>query len=169
MDLGRTFAHAASQAPGGPRVGAAFWEDLPEGFRFVTRGKTLSEAEILDFGFRHDPQPFHIDVEAAREFGFDTVIASGFQTLLTSFTLVFQFGLHPGNTLPSPGVETMQFLQPVNPGDTLKVHAEVTASRPSATRPDRGITKIRYLTHNQHAQVVMQVDCVHFFRRRGCD
>jgi acyl dehydratase len=115
-----------------------WFEDFTVGQRFATAGCTISEAQILEFGWAHDPQPFHIDVEAARAGPFGGLIASGFQTLLVAFRLVYQERIINAASLGSPGLDEVRWLRPVRPGDTLRVSGEVREARPSRSRPDRG-------------------------------
>jgi len=130
-----------------------WFEDFAVGQRFATAGCTLSEAQILEFGWSHDPQPFHIDVEAAREGPFGGLIASGFQTLLVAASL------------GSPGLDEVRWLRPVRPGDTLGVSAEVHEVRPSRSRPDRGLVTIAYTVSDQTGTPVMSFRAMHLLSR----
>ena len=146
--------------------GESYFEDFPVGRSFTTRGATLSEAQILAFAWEWDPQPFHIDVEAAADWGYGGLIASGFQTLLVAFRLVFQENVWTHCSLGSPGIEALRWLLPVRPGDTLRCHGEVLEARESRSKPDRGFVKIRYDVLNQKDEVVADMLSTHIFRRR---
>jgi acyl dehydratase len=143
-----------------------FFEDFPVGRTFRTRGATLTEAQILDFAWQWDPQPFHLDTEAAADWGYGGLIASGFHTLLIGFRLVAQENVWINCSLGSPGMDEVRWLLPVRPGDTLHVEAEVLEARESASKPDRGIVKIRYATLNQKGETVMTMLGTQIFRRR---
>ncbi len=143
-----------------------YFEDFPPGRTFKTRGMTLTEAQIMDFAWDWDPQPFHIDAEAARDGPFGGIIGSGFQTLLVTFRLWFQENLMNACSMGSPGIDELRWLKPVRPGDTLHVEAEVLESRPSGSKPDRGYVKIRYATVNQTGETVMTYMANHIFRKR---
>ncbi len=143
-----------------------FLDDLPEGYRFDTGSRTLSEADILAFAREHDPQPFHLDREAAEATHFGGLIASGFHTLLTAFALTLEADIWNEASLGSPGMDKLRWLKPVRPGDTLRVSAEVRSSTPSGSRPDRGRAVIAYAVLNQKGETVMTYECVHIFRRR---
>lgn len=143
-----------------------WWEDFAPGQAFTTGGATLTEAQIIEFAMRHDPQPFHIDAEAAKETFYGGLIASGFQTLLTTFRLFHAENIINTCSLGSPGIENLRWLIPVRPGDTLRVRGEVLETRPSRSRPDRGFATIAYATTNQKGETVMTYRCPHIFARR---
>jgi acyl dehydratase len=147
-------------------MGDLWFEDFTPGRRFATAGCTLSEGQILDFAWSHDPQPFHIDKVAAEASPYGGIIASGFQTLLVSFRLVYQERIINAASLGSPGLDELRWLRPVRPGDTLKVAAEVLDSRPSSTKPDRGLVTIAYTVSNQAGEAVMTYRALHLLRRR---
>lgn len=143
-----------------------WFEDFAPGQRFRTAGATLSEAQILEFAWAHDPQPFHLDVEAAAASPYGGIIASGFQTLLVSFRLIYQERIINAASLGSPGLDELRWPRPIRPGDTLKVEAEVRECRPSASRPDRGLVTIAYTVLNQKDEPVMTYRAMHLLRRR---
>jgi acyl dehydratase len=143
-----------------------WFEDFAAGQRFATAGCTLSEAQILDFGWAHDPQPFHIDREAATAGPFGGLIGSGFQTLLVAFRLVYQERIINAASLGSPGLDELRWLQPVRPGDTLRVAGEVVEVRASRSRPDRGLVTIAYTVRNQREEAVMTFRALHLLLRR---
>lgn len=143
-----------------------FFDDLPVGFRFQTAAQTLPLEAITDFAQQWDPQPFHIDPDAAAASPYGGIIASGFHTLLTSFTQTLKAGIWNEASMGSPGMTDIQWLRPVRPGDTLRTRAEVVASVPSTTRPDRGRTTITYEVENQSGEVVMRYTAIHILRRK---
>lgn len=143
-----------------------YFEDLGVGDRFETGTRALSRDEILGFAEQWDPQPFHLDEEAARASPFGGLIASGFHTLLTAFTLTLKADVWNEASMGSPGMEEVRWLVPVRPGDVLRVRAQVLESVPSRSRPDRGRTRIRYEVINQDDVMVMSYTCTHILRRR---
>lgn len=147
-------------------MGDRWFEDFATGQVFETRGCTLSEAQILDFAWQHDPQPFHIDKEAAAQTPYGGIIASGFQTLLVAFRLFYQEKIINAASMGSPGMDELRWLAPVRPGDTLRVRAEVLELRPSRSRPDRGTAVIGYAVRNQRGETVMTFKATHILRRR---
>lgn len=143
-----------------------YFDDLPVGYRFETASKALTEAEILAFARQWDPQYFHVDPEAAKESPYGGLIASGFHTLLTAFTLVYGAGVWNEASMGSPGMEHLRWIRPVRPGDRLTVRVEVTSSTPSASRTDRGRTGFSHTVVNQRDETVMTYDCVVILMRR---
>jgi acyl dehydratase len=143
------------------------FEDFAVGERFRTRGVTLTESMIVDFGLRYDPQPFHIDVEAARASHFGGLIASGFHTLALGFRMVTETGLLRAASLGSPGFDELRWLRPVRPGDTLSVELEVVGIQPSRSKPDRGIVRFAYRIRNQRGEDVLTFVAMQLLARRA--
>ena len=123
-------------------AGDRWFEDFAPGLVIETPGVTLTESQIVDFAFRWDPQPFHIDALAAAESSYGGLIASGFHTLLASFRLYITAARCGASSIGSPGIEALRWLTPVRPGDTLSLRAEVLSARPSASKPDRGMVNL---------------------------
>lgn len=144
-----------------------YFDDFHIGERFVTGEEDVSEADILAFARVYDPQPFHVDPGAAAESHFGGLIASGFHTLSLSFALFFRMRLLEAANLGSPGMEDVRWIRPLRPGDRIHVVAEVTALRPSQSKPDRGVVWMRHDTLNQKGELVMSVNCLHMLKRRG--
>lgn len=143
-----------------------YLDDLTSGQRFTTPGLTLTEAEIIDFAWRYDPQPFHLDAQAAAESAYGGLIASGFQSLSICFRLFIQSGQFREASMGSPGIDELRWLAPVRPGDTLHSEVEVLEVRPSSSKPDRGITRMKYHAVNQQGVVVLSFIVNHLLRRR---
>ena len=143
-----------------------YLDDLTPGQRFTSPGLTLSEAEIIDFAWRYDPQPFHLDVNAAAESPYGGLIASGFQSLAICFRLLIQSGVLAESSMGSPGIDELRWLAPVRPGDTLHSEIEVLEVRPSSSRPDRGIARLKYQAVNQRGETVLSFIVNHLLRRR---
>ncbi len=142
---------------------ARYFEDFTLGERFRSRGVTLTESQILDFALRYDPQPFHLDREAAAESHFGGLIASGFQTLALSFRMIYQEQIFNACSVGSPGMDELRWLHPVRPGDTLTCEVEVAELRHSRSRPDRGLARLAYTTFNQDGTAVMSFTATHIF------
>ncbi len=146
-----------------------YLDDFEIGERFVGAGITLSEAQILDFALTYDPQPFHIDREAAAASHFGGLIASGFQTLAVGFRSFYQAGAINHASIGSPGMDELRWLKPVRPGDTLHAETVVTSTRASRSKPDRGIVHMDWEVKNQAGEVVMTFTGMHLLRRRAAD
>ena len=136
-------------------MGERYFEDFKAGQVFESRGVTLTEAQILDFALTYDPQPFHIDRQAAEASPYGGLIASGFQTMALGFRMFYQENIIGACSVGSPGMDELRWLKPVKPGDTLRTTAEVLATRPSRSKTDRGTAEIAVSIRNQHDEPVM--------------
>lgn len=143
-----------------------YFEDFAVGERFTSKGATLTETQILDFALKYDPQPFHLDVEAAKETHFGGLIASGFQTLSLGFRLIYDTGFFKACSVGSPGMDELRWSRPVRPGDTIRTEAEIMELRPSSSKPDRGSARIAYRVLNQAGEVVMSFTAIQIFLKR---
>lgn len=143
------------------------FDDFEVGERFTSPGITVSEAQILDFALAYDPQPFHLDKEAAARSLYGGLIASGFQTLALGFRAFYQAGVINDCSLGSPGLDELRWLKPVRPGDTLHAEVEVKSTRASRSKPDRGIVHMDWEVKNQAGEVVMTFTGIHLLRRRA--
>ena len=143
-----------------------YFEDLKPGDRFDSRGRTATEAEIIDFALRYDPQPIHIDAEAAKRSPYGGLIASGFHTMAMAFRLAWDTGALGACSLGSPGIDEVRWLKPVRPGDTLRTVVEIVDARPSASKPDRGVCRFRYDVFNQNDEQVMTMTAIQIVARR---
>ena len=133
---------------------ALYFEDFKPGDRFESATLTITEALIIEYARFYDPQPFHTDPEAARATVYGGLIASGMQTIGIAFKLFMQTGALAACSLGSPGLDEIRWKAPVRPGDVLRVVAEVLESRPSSSKPDRGIVRILFSTLNQRGETV---------------
>jgi acyl dehydratase len=143
-----------------------YFEDFTVGRRFESAGMTLTESQILDFAWAWDPQPFHIDIEAANAGPYGGLISSGFQTMCIAFRLIHATGYLEVASMGSPGIDELRWYKPVRPNDTLQVVGEVLEQKPSASKPDRGVARIRYGVSNQAGEEVMSFITIHMLRKR---
>ena len=120
-----------------------YLEDYVEGRTEEFGPVQVDAAEIVEFGRRYDPQPFHVDAEAAAAGPFGGLIASGWQTCALMMSLLAQDYLSPASSLGSPGIDELRWLRPVRPGDRLVLRTTVVESRRSRTKPDRGLVRTR--------------------------
>ena len=132
-----------------------YFDDFEVGQRFESRGATVTESQILDFALAYDPQPFHLDSDAAARSHFGGLIASGFHTLALGFRLFYQTNTISACSMGSPGFAELRWLAPVRPGDTLRTVAEVKDKRPSRSKSDRGTVEMAFAVNNQHGDTVM--------------
>jgi acyl dehydratase len=134
-----------------------YYEDIEIGQTQRFGEKLVTREEVLDFARAFDPQPFHLDDEAAAATHFGRISASGWHTGSMVMRLVVD---HMQNGegqagLGSPGIDQLRWLKPVYPGDTLSCESEVIEKRRSASKPEMGIMKSRLTAFNQHGEPVM--------------
>jgi acyl dehydratase len=127
---------------------------------------TVTEAEIVEFAQRYDPQPFHVDPDAAAASPFGGLVASGWHTMALFMGMYVRGALLDSASLGSPGVEELRWLGPVRPGDELRGRSTVTDVRASATNPRRGTVFTTNEVVNQDGTVVMTMKARGFFARR---
>jgi len=132
---------------------ALFLDDLAVGQRFSSRSHTLDEAQIKAFAAQFDPQPFHLDGQAAKATLFGGLAASGWHTAAITMKLLVESGLPLSGGIIGSGGE-ISWPKPTRPGDTLHVVSEIEEVTPSRSRPDRGMIRVRSETRNQHGEVV---------------
>ena len=131
-----------------------FLEDLTPGRRFTAGPVTVTEAEIIAFASRYDPQPFHTDPQAAEAHPlFQGLAASGWHTAALTMPLVIEAVGHIADGIIGGGGE-LRWPRPVRPGDSLSIDIEVLEATPSRSRPDRGAAVVRIRTLNQHGEEV---------------
>jgi acyl dehydratase len=127
---------------------------------------TLGEEEIVEFASRYDPQPFHLDREAAKDSMFGELVASGWHTTVLFMSMFVRGVLLDSASLGSPGVEEIRWLAPVRPGDTLRGRSTILDARPSSKDPRRGTVFTHNEVLNQDDVVVMTMKARGFFARR---
>ncbi len=115
-----------------------YFEDLNAGDVVYLGELRMSEAEMLEFARRYDPQPFHVDAEAAARSTFGGLIASGWHTASVYMGLLVRGLLHDVASLGSGGLEELRWLKPVRPGDVLRGRLTVLSKRDSEKNPGRG-------------------------------
>lgn len=143
-----------------------YLDDFKPGDRFESaHGYTFTDADIIEFAHRYDPQVFHLDVESAKQTIFGGLIASGFQTLAATFRLVHGIGFLSHN-MGGPGMDELRWLKPVRPGDTLRAEVEIVEVVPSRSKPDRGALKYRVSAINQNGETVMTAIITSLVKRR---
>jgi len=130
-----------------------YLDDLHVGRRFTSRTHALDERQITAFASEFDPQPFHLDREAAKETFFGGLVASGWHTAAITMRLQVGGGLPIAGGLVGFGGE-VAWPTATRPGDVLRVESEVVEVVPSRSRPDRGIVTVRSETRNQRGEVV---------------
>ena len=143
-----------------------YWEDFPVGRVRELGPMTVSREEIVSFARQFDPQPFHVDEEAAGRSMFGGLIASGWHTCSLAMRMVCDAYLLETASAGSPGVENVRWLKPVRPGDTLRLRLEVIEARPLQSRPEIGLVRNRWEMTNQHGETVLRMEGSGMIRRR---
>jgi acyl dehydratase len=143
-----------------------YFEDLPVGKVMDVGSHTFSEEEIIAFATQFDPQPFHVNKDAATQSIFGTLIASGWHTVSTMMRLMVDAFVNESASMGSPGVEQIRWIKPVHPGDTLQVSLTTVESRPSKSKPDRGVVVTEWQAKNQHGELVCSMRSLGMFGRR---
>ena len=131
-----------------------YLDDFAVGQTFGSGRIVIDEARIKTFAAEFDPQPFHLDVEAARKSFFGGLAASGWHTAALSMRLLVESELKPAGGIIGAGFDEFRWPRPVRPGDELRVESEVLEVRRSKSRPEQGMIKVRTTTLNQNGEAV---------------
>ena len=143
------------------------FEDFEPGQVYELGSKVVTEDEIVAFARQFDPQPFHLDPEAAKDSVFGGLIASGWHTGAMWMRLYVDSLLGGASGQGSSGIEELRWLAPVRPGDTLSGRLTVLEASSSESHPDRGTIRIRGEMVNQDGVTVMSMVSRGRFARRG--
>jgi acyl dehydratase len=144
-----------------------YLDDVEPGDTHEFSGRyTFTRDAMVDFARQYDPQPFHLDEEAATTSIYGGLIASGWQTVGVTFRLAVEGLIGRTASMGSPGVDEVRWLKPVRPGDTVQVRGVVLEVRPSQSKPDRGLMRMRYETSNQRGELVLTMVGMGLFARR---
>jgi acyl dehydratase len=146
-------------------------EDLQPGQIYRSNGDpTVVTAEAIKaFARQFDPQPFHLDEVTAAGTFFKGLAASGWHAAAITMKLLVEGGLPLAGGIIGAGVEEVRWPRPVRPGDQLHVESEVLEVRPSRSRPDQGLAKIRTTTLNQNGEPVQVMTSNLVVRRKNAD
>ena len=128
----------------------------------------VSEAEIIDFASRYDPQWFHTDPRAAAAHHFGGLVASGWLTCAIAMRLIVEVALAGSESLASPGIEQIKWPAAVRPGDELRLTATVLDARHANSRPTLGILRWRWQLHNQQHVEVVDLVATSLFNLNSC-
>lgn len=131
-----------------------YLEDFAVGQVYGSGRITVGKERIKAFAAEFDPQPFHLDEDAARRTIFGGLAASGWHTAALTMRLLVQSELKPAGGIVGAGFDEFRWPLPVRPGDELSVESEVLEVRPSKSRPNQGVIKVRTTTRNQKGEAV---------------
>jgi acyl dehydratase len=147
-------------------MGERWFEDYAVGMTAEYGSIGVDEDEVVDFGRRYDPQPFHVDREAAADSPYGGLIASGWHTCALMMRLFAQEYLSPVSSLGSPGVDELRWIAPVRPGDELVLRVTVEDARVSRTKPDRGLVRTRIELIDTRGAAVLRMTAMNLIRTR---
>jgi acyl dehydratase len=131
-----------------------YLEDFAVGQTFGSGQLCIDRERARAFAAEFDPQPFHLDEEAARHTIFGGLAASGWHTAAVTMRLLVESELKPAGGIIGAGFDEFRWPRPVRPGDKLRIESEVLEVRPSKSRPEHGLIKVRTTTLNQDGEAV---------------
>ena len=143
-----------------------YFEDLAPGTVLEFGDAEMTADSIIEFARQFDPQPFHLDREAAKHSLFGGLCASGWHTASVMMRLWVDNYLSPEASLGSPGVDEVRWHRPVFPGDRLRCRIEILDATPSRSKPFMGTVRSKCQVLNQNSDVVMSLNGIGFFRRK---
>lgn len=132
-----------------------YLEDFSVGQTYETGSAVVQLDEIVEFARRYDPQPFHLDADAAQASVFHGMTASGWFTAALTMRLTVQSGVMKEIGIIGVGIDELRWTRPVRPGDTLRVGLEIVDVKPSQSGAPRGIVSVRLTTRNQNEEIVL--------------
>jgi len=134
-----------------------YFEDFAVGQVFKPNGRVrVDKDDIIAFARKFDPQPFHLDEEAARHSIFGQLVASGWHTAAITMSLIARSEYRPAGGSVGLGFESLRWPIPVLPGDELCIESEVLEVRPSKSHPNWGIVILEHRARNQRNETVMR-------------
>jgi acyl dehydratase len=128
---------------------------------------SVSQADIIAFAERFDPQPIHTDARFAASGPFGGLIASGWHTASLAMRMVVDHYLPRAASLASPGIDELRWPAPVRPGDSLRLRTTTLETRRSQSKPDRGLIRTRAELLNQHDQIVLSLVAMNLIKLRN--
>ncbi len=132
-----------------------YFEDFAPGQVYRSGTVAVDAAAIKRYAAEYDPQPFHLDEDAAARSFFGGLAASGWHTASLTMRLLVDSELKPAGGIVGAGLDEFRWPRPVRPGDVLRVESEVLEARPSQSRPAQGLVKLRVTTLNQNGEPVL--------------
>lgn len=144
-----------------------WWEDFPVGSSHAYGPYLVKREDVIAFATAFDPQPFHLDDQAAEASLFKKLSASGWHTCAMTMRMLCDAYLLDSASLGAPGIEQIKWVSPVYPGDELSGTMTVTEARPMKSRPHVGLIHSTYETRQQEGKVVMTMQGWSMLRRRA--
>jgi acyl dehydratase len=146
-----------------------YFEDFPPG-RFGSFGpRHVTREEMLAFAAEFDPQPMHLDEEAAKRSMLNGLAGSGWHLCAVVMRMMFDFYIGDTASLGSPGVSELKWLAPFRPGDDLTLEVEVAEARPSRSRPSTGIVTFKCIVRNATGEALCEMTSPIIVKRRDAE
>lgn len=144
-----------------------YWEDVVVGAVVEMGSYEVTREEVIEFATKYDPQPFHLSDEAAAKTLFGRLAASGWHTAAMTMAVLVRHMLATKQAgLGSPGIDTLRWLKPVYPGDTISVSTRVIEATPSRSKPTIGSVRSEVEVRNQDGEPVMTFTSIYLMQRR---
>jgi acyl dehydratase len=159
--------HTLSEDDFAVGVAERYFEDYVTGAVYEYGYASVTEAEIIAYAERFDPQPIHVDAEFARSGPFGGLIASGWHTASLAMRLIVDHYVSRVASLASPGVDELRWPTPVRPGDTLRLRTTIVETRRSRSKPDRGLIRTHAELLNQHDQTTLSLVAMNLIKLRN--
>ena len=137
------------------QLSGRYLEDFAVGQTFGSGRLRIDKEQIFAFAAEFDPQPFHLDEASARHSIFGGLAASGWHTAAVTMRLLLDSDVKPAGGIIGAGLDECRWPRPVRPGDELRIECEVIEVRPSKSRPEQGLIKLRTTTLNQDGEAVL--------------
>ena len=144
-----------------------YFEDFSPGWTAEYGPRRVTREEMIGFAAQFDPQPMHLDEEAARGTMLGGLGASGWHTCCVMMKMIADGLLLDAASMGAPGIDEVKWLKPVRPGDSLTVRGSVLAARASQSKPDRGFVNFLWEVFNERDQKVMTLTCPQMLLRRN--
>ena len=143
-----------------------YFDDLKAGQKFQSETFSVPAKEIIEFAEKFDPQKFHLNAKSAERSIFKGLVASGWHTAAMTMGL-FVKTLNFAEGAIGLGVDELRWPNAVRPGDVIRMETEILETRPSRSKPDHGIVRLRNVTRNQRGEVVQTMEANALVPRRA--
>jgi acyl dehydratase len=143
-----------------------YLDDLNPGDAFSSPRLVLTEQDVIEFAEKYDPQPFHLDRDAAKSSHFGGLVAGGFQTAALAWTLAQRTGVFKKCSLAGIGIDRLHWRKPVLAGDALTCRFQLLKKRNTSSRPGQGIAVWRFDVFNQRDQIVLTMEMTQLLKCR---
>jgi acyl dehydratase len=144
-----------------------YFEDFSDRWTAEYGPRRVTREEIIGFAAQYDPQPMHLDEEAARHTMLGGLAASGWHTCCIMMRIIADNLLLDTASMGAPGIDEVKWLRPLRPGDSLTVRGSVTNTRASQSKPDRGFVTFFWEVSNDRGERIMTLTCPQMLLRRG--